>query len=167
MPVTEQPKTFREENSSKVLTPAQARQSYDDAENYFYGWNGRTKNKSRAVQLYLEAATNGNVLAQYRLACCYESGDGVEMNLNEAKKWYATAASNGHSGSERKLAQLGGSYVTNSSDINAQELYQRANEYFYGWNGRAVDKEIARELYVKAANAGHVGAYTQLAKHFG
>ncbi len=89
------------------------------------------------------------------------------MSLNAAKKWYASAAANGHLGSERKLAQLGGSYVANSSDKNAQEFYQCANEYFYGWNGRPVDKAKARELYIKAANAGHVGAYTQLEKHFG
>lgn len=158
---------LREENSFKFLTPAQAKQSYEDAENYFYGWRGYTKDKNRAVQLYREAASNGNVLAQYRLAYCYENGDGVQMNLNEARKWYATAAANGHSGSEFKLDKLGGSYGTsNSRDENPQELYQRANEYFYGWNGRAVDKEIARQLYVKAANLGHVGAHTQLAKYF-
>ena len=150
-----------EENSFRVLTPAQAKQRYDDAENYFYGWSGRAKDQSHAVKLYRDAAVNGNVLAQYRLACCYENGDGVQMNLNEARKWYASAAANGHSGSEFKLAKLGG-----TSDANAQELYQRGNEYFYGWNGRAVDKEIARQLYVKAANAGHVGAHNQLAKHF-
>ena len=145
------------------MTPAQAKQRYDDAENYFYGWNGYTKNKNRAVQLYHEAATNGNVLAQYRLACCYENGDGVQSDLNSAKKWYATAAANGHSGSEFKLAKLDGSSYDSK---DAQDFYQRGNEYFYGWNGRAVDKEIARQLYVKAANLGHVGAHNQLAKHF-
>ena len=85
----------------------------------------------------------------------------MQMNLNEARKWYAAAAANGHSGSELKLANLGGGLGT-----NAQELYQQANEYFYGWNGRAVDKQLARQLYVKAANLGHVGAHTQLAKYF-
>ncbi|MBR1646626.1 MAG: sel1 repeat family protein [Selenomonadaceae bacterium] len=161
--VTEQSQTFREEISSKVLTPAQAQQAYEEAENYLYGWNGYTKDKNRAVQLYREAATNGNVIAQYRLACCYENGDGVQQDLNSAKKWYATAAANGHSGSELKLAKLGGSSYDSK---DAQDLYQRGNEYFYGWNGRAVDKEIARQLYVKAANLGHVGAHNQLAKHF-
>ena len=160
--VIERRKTPPEEKPFKVLTATQAKQRYDDAENYFYGWSGHAKDKSHAVKLYREAADNGNVLAQYRLACCYENGDGVQMNLNEARKWYASAAANGHSGSEFKLAKLGG-----TSDVNAQELYQRGNEYFYGWNGRAVDKEIARQLYVKAANAGHVGAHNQLAKHFG
>lgn len=150
------------------MTATQAKQRYDDAENYFYGWSGHSKDQSHAVQLYREAAANGNVLAQYRLACCYENGDGVQMNLNEARKWYASAAANGHSGSKNKLAQLGGSYyVTIGYDKDVQDLYQRGNEYFYGWNGRAVDKEIARQLFVKAANAGHVGAHSQLAKHFG
>ena len=63
---------------------------------------------------------------------------------------------------QRRDLILAGSY--DSKD--AQDLYQRGNEYFYGWNGRAVDKEIARQLYVKAANLGHVGAHNQLAKHF-
>ena len=37
-------------------------------------------------------ANSGNAQAQYDLAVCYETGDGVEKDLDEAKKWFSKAA---------------------------------------------------------------------------
>ena len=55
---------------------------------------------------------------------------------------------------------------TNISKSRAQALYQEANEYYYGWNGRHVNHSEAQRLYKLAANSGHQGAWNQLRKLF-
>ena len=48
-----------------------------------------------AVQYYTRAAEMGNAEAQYRLGCCYETGTGVEQDLNEAEFWIRQSADQG------------------------------------------------------------------------
>ncbi len=55
---------------------------------------------------------------------------------------------------------------TNISKSQAQDWYQEANEYYYGWNGRHVNHSEAQRLYKLAANSGHQGALNQLRKLF-
>lgn len=43
-----------------------------------------------------------------------------------------------------------------------QDYYQWDNEYYYGWNGRAVDHRKAKECFQRARNAGHEGAKRQI-----
>ena len=48
-----------------------------------------------AVQYYTRAAEMGNAEAQYRLGCCYETGIGVEQDLNKAEFWIRQSADQG------------------------------------------------------------------------
>ncbi|MDD6338187.1 MAG: tetratricopeptide repeat protein [Lentisphaeria bacterium] len=48
-----------------------------------------------AVQYYTRAAELGNAEAQYRLGCCYETGTGVEQDLNKAEFWIRQSADQG------------------------------------------------------------------------
>jgi hypothetical protein len=48
-----------------------------------------------AVQYYTKAAELGNAEAQFKLGCCYESGTGVEQDLNEAEFWFRRSADQG------------------------------------------------------------------------
>ena len=48
-----------------------------------------------AVQYYTRAAELGNAEAQYKLGCCYETGTGVEQDLNEAEYWFRQSADQG------------------------------------------------------------------------
>ena len=48
-----------------------------------------------AVQYYTQAAERGNAEAQYKLGCCYETGTGVEQDLNKAEFWIRQSADQG------------------------------------------------------------------------
>ena len=48
-----------------------------------------------AVQYYTRAAEMGNAEAQYKLGCCYETGTGVEQDLNKAEFWFRQSADQG------------------------------------------------------------------------
>ena len=48
-----------------------------------------------------------------------------------------------------------------------QEIYQKANNYYYGWNGCSKNENKALTLFKKAANAGHEGAQRQINKIWG
>ena len=60
-----------------------------------------------AVQYYTRAAELGNAEAQYKLGCCYETGTGVEQDLNEAEFWFRKAAEQGYEKSKAALERLG------------------------------------------------------------
>ena len=48
-----------------------------------------------AVMYYTKAAELGNAEAQYRLGCYYETGTGVEQDLNKAEFWIRQSADQG------------------------------------------------------------------------
>ena len=48
-----------------------------------------------AVQYYTRAAELGNAEAQYKLGCCYETGIGIEQDLNKAEFWIRQSADQG------------------------------------------------------------------------
>lgn len=48
-----------------------------------------------AANLYLLAAEQGYVSAQYNLGYMYDKGYGVEQDYREAEKWYRLAAEQG------------------------------------------------------------------------
>jgi len=50
---------------------------------------------SNIVKFQHKLATRGNAGAQYRLARMLETGDGIAVDLNEAKRWYDLAAKSG------------------------------------------------------------------------
>lgn len=43
----------------------------------------------------VKRAEKGDAKAQYNLGSCYENGDGIDKNINEAVKWYMKAAEQG------------------------------------------------------------------------
>ena len=50
---------------------------------------------SNVFKFQQKLATKGNASAEYRLACMYEFGAGIEQNLELAQHWYAQASSAG------------------------------------------------------------------------
>jgi TPR repeat protein len=52
------------------------------------------------------AAAQGDLDAQYNLGVCYERGEGVEVDYEEAVKWYRIAARAGHEDAYRALDAL-------------------------------------------------------------
>lgn len=118
-------------------------QLYELAEDYYYGRNGKSKDKYDANQWYFQAAYIDNALAQLKLGILYENGEGGtfhnERNLNIAAIWYKKAANQG----------------------NAEAQYNLGRFYEYGYG---LDKDIdeAKRWYKKALANGNTSAKSAL-----
>jgi len=58
------------------------------------------------VYWWLQAAVGGDAIPQWHLGRMYESGRGVEKNLNEALRWYRDSAARGNARAQQVLARL-------------------------------------------------------------
>ena len=105
----------------------QALEFYDDGQH------------EKAVDLFLLLAEQGHIEAQCFLASCYENGEGVPVDQEEAAKWYCKAAEQG--------------------DADAQ--YCLASCYAKG-KGVSVDEQEAAKWYRKAAEQGNADAQNWL-----
>ena len=72
----------------------------------FEGWGDYRADKSLAFTQFLKSANLGHVPAMYRTGQCHLEGDGVEVNLPQAKKWLTKAQNHGFEGSEELLARI-------------------------------------------------------------
>lgn len=61
----------------------------------------------QAVALFRTAAEEGNPLAAYNLAYCYEHGLGVRPNLDQALAWYRRSAADAGEGPVKEIAAAG------------------------------------------------------------
>ena len=91
-------------------------------------------NKAPATQIaqLRQRAEDGDAEAQFQLGLCYDKGDGIARDAEEALRWYRSAGEQGHA--------LGA--------LNAALLYD---------SGSAVDRDAvaAADWYRKAADAGN------------
>jgi hypothetical protein len=62
--------------------------------------------KKKAVQLFRMAADRGNASAQNNLGLAYWKGDGCSQDLEEARRWFTLAASQGLNEAKSALAAL-------------------------------------------------------------
>jgi len=99
-------------------------------------------NSTKAVELLLKLASEGNPLAQFRLGSLYYHGHGVAEDENMAIYWWKKSAANG----------------------NAEAMHQIAHAYLFGSTAAKSLADPDREAaiwYFQAASAGHVeAAYT-------
>ena len=91
------------------------------------------------VQLEEDATAGDDAEAQCCLGWAYEQGEGVEMDEEQAFRWYGKAADNGH----------------------AVAMFNLALMYAHG-RGTAERKDMAVEYLTKAALAGHAEAMCSL-----
>lgn len=122
---------------------------------------------SKARELWLPLAENGDPRAQHALARLYEKGKGVERDFKTAAGWFLKAAEQGHADSEYRLA-VGHLYglgvkrdeaaalswlrkAANHGHKRAQKMLARA--YEDGRLGLVADPEQAKYWYDKA-NSG-------------
>lgn len=86
--------------------------------------------KAAAVtRILLKKAEEGDVIAQFRLAYCYQSGDGLPRNPDECVRWYTVAAMKGHPASQHNLGVL---YMTGNG---VEQDYEQA----YTWGVLAAE----------------------------
>ena len=116
-------------------------------------------------------AEQGDVEAQNELGVCYDNGDGVPQNYDEAKKWFGKAAAQGYAVAQRNL---GICYGREEKYEEAVKWYKKAAEqsesiaqnnlgvcYYYGL-GVSQNYEEALKWYEKAADNGYWQAYTNV-----
>ena len=72
---------------------------------HFLG-RGTPVDMGEAAMWYRQAATRGDVGAQYLIASMYETGLGVEVDLRLARYWYEKAALNGDEAAPGKVEEL-------------------------------------------------------------
>jgi TPR repeat protein len=66
-----------------------------------------TINQSENVfRFQQKLAKKGNAYAQYKLATMYETGDGVEADINKAKQWYQQASAQGVKAASDRITYL-------------------------------------------------------------
>ena len=90
------------------------------------------ENSEKAVEWFRKAAENNHVKAQFILATCYDTGEGVVKDLTEAIKWYKKAAEQGSPEAQYNLGCLfyeGVDGIKNQSD-GLKLLQQSADQGF-------------------------------------
>jgi TPR repeat protein len=60
----------------------------------------------QALALFLPAAGQGNIAAQYHVGLMYARGEGVARNLVEAARWFERAADGGHNHSQFLIGHM-------------------------------------------------------------
>ena len=91
---------------------------------------------AKELDKLIKAAKRGNLEAQYKLACCYAKGEGVEKNEKETFKWYKKAADN-------------------SSDISNEMRYLACYEVGYRYeHGIGVEKDATEMLRYYGGSPG-------------
>ena len=127
----------------------------------------KTKDYSKAMKWYLEAAGKGNAHAQCQIGNMYNYAEGVPVDYSTAIKWYLKAANQGNTEAQRHLGYLynAGRGVTQSfskalqwfnkavanGDVHA--LCDIGNMY-----GDRGDHSVAMKWFLKAAEQGDTNA---------
>lgn len=107
------------------------------------------RDMTKAFQFYLESAKTGYVTAQYAVGECYEKGDGVKKNEDEAQKWFEKAAAQGHLQAQEKL---GNKTKHNKIGFVTVSYGSRENEFIV--SNMTVDAtDLSARTYGKKDNA--------------
>ncbi|CAI2173231.1 14958_t:CDS:2 [Funneliformis geosporum] len=131
---------------------------------YEYGL-GVTIDKQLAFEFYNKSAKqHRGIVGKFALGSCYEKGVGTEKNDDMAFYWYNDAANNHHAIAQYHLGNFYRLGIIVKDYNKAFDYYSRSAKgecslgilmlgycYLYGF-GTSIDKRMAFELYLKAAN---------------
>lgn len=109
-----------------------ARHDYSHAQGhtalcYLFG-EGVEKDFNMAFQWARRSAAFGSPVGMFALGLCYEKGYGVEVDLEEAKKHYELAATNGHAGAQVQLSTFYNELDIENESISALFWLTKAAE---------------------------------------
>jgi len=127
---------------------------------------GVEKNEQMGFDYYDKSAKKGqSIVSKYALGTCYEKGIGIEENKQMAFHWYQEAANNGHAIAQHNLGNFYRLGIHDQRDYDMAFRYYNLsaqNEYIPAISllgycylegiGTIVNKKMALELYLKAAN---------------
>lgn len=133
-------------------------------DSYFEG-NGVQKNYEKAVELYTEAANQGNVHGIVNLGTCYLAGDGVAKNEYEAFHLFRYAAEQEDMTGQSNLGFCYANGIGTTQDLTSASIWWSAAakkgdssaQYSLGVLNRDSysDYKEAGEWFKKAADQGH------------
>ncbi len=96
---------------------------------------------TKMLSLYQEGAERGDAQSQYDLACLYETGMGVELDIGKALQWHLKAAEQCHTGAQFRAGRI---YEVLGGAGDGQHQAECYDAAAYWWN--------------KAAEGGHCEA---------
>ena len=153
-----------EHNTAQKKTPQQL---YDEADKYFDGKNGVSKDYKKALELYLQAAEQGHDGAQTQVGYIYGKGIGVNEDKSKAFSWYKKAATQGNQYSQYNLGlyyenglgvekDLGtAAYWYEKSALQGNKSAQCKLGYLYSYGlGVTKNNQTSMQWYLKAAEQG-------------
>lgn len=131
---------------------------------------------ARALPVLQSAAAAGHPRAASVLGSLHEEGGGTAKSRDEAMRWYRLAAEQGQpeamAALGRLLLQERGPEARESAWQwlrQAARMNDRDGQYHLGWllaqQGAAQDDAQACQLFLTAAEQGHVGAQVAIASH--
>lgn len=85
----------------------------------------RRGESAKAVRCYREAADMGHAVAQHNLGCCYENGEGVEKDVEQAVSLYRKAADQGYAVAQCHLGKCYEYGVGVDQDFNFAAVWYR------------------------------------------
>lgn len=94
-----------------------------NAQTLFSEYVGEPSKEKYSVEM-LRKAEAGDSDAQYSLALCYESANGIPFNIDEARKWYERSAQNGN---DAAIEKMGNMYLCG---IGIEQNFQKALSYY-------------------------------------
>lgn len=121
---------------SGCIQGIQSTMTRNSADDVYFGQG----DKSVAFKQYLEAASAGDKIAQYRLAFMYFQGDGVKRSNADGVRWMEMSARNGY----------------------AQAQHLTGLYYFYGRRGVKRDAQKGLDWVRQAADQGDVDAMVSM-----
>jgi len=85
--------------------------------------------ESKFIELY-QLAEKGQAKEQFLLARCYENGDGVKQDYDEAYKWYMKALEQGNSDAQMLIGYryLNGSKTIQKDQVKGEKLIRSSAE---------------------------------------
>jgi hypothetical protein len=92
---------------------------------YLYGFYDTKQDKTKAFQLYAEAAEQGDATGQYVLGILYENGINVPKDRQKALELYKNAVENGYSNAMFELECIG----LRKGKSTPQEWYQDLDDF--------------------------------------
>lgn len=147
-----------------------------EAEAYWNGNDSVYMNRSKALELYQQAAEMGNAVAQYTLGQKFFYGEGVPKDLNQAAYWTLKSVDELNVISMYQLSLIYDELGDNEQVVHwtrlsaegglTEAIYNMGIIYTSGMNGVTKDISQAEFWFRKAAEKGYPEAQFQLAGIF-
>ena len=114
---------------------------------------GAEKDCTKALHWYLKAAQQGQSYAQYNCGVLYQNGWGTEKDEDKAFEWYQKAAAQGHEKAKKEAEKI---QTRREKEKKEDEISAMIALGTVAYDAGKFD--VALQVYLKAAEQGHVGA---------